>query len=172
VPSRDEWEVSLPKFQGEEWKEPTEHLLDFHDFIHQIHIVHEDVHINLFRYSLEEIYRDWCRPLPVASISSLTSFHAAFNSFCKEYFPAERLFEGCCNEFYLLHKDYSSHESPICDEAFIVEENIYHEYHEVLNYIHYDSNNTETSNIISYVSVVLNVHEDQHLSFEYSDEKE
>ena len=33
-PSRDEWEVSLPRFQGEEWEEPVEHLLDFHDFIH------------------------------------------------------------------------------------------------------------------------------------------
>jgi hypothetical protein len=86
VPCRDEWESSLPKFQGEEWEEPVEHLLDFHDFIHQLHIVHEDVQINLFRYSLEGISRDWCRSLTIASINSLTGFHAAFNSFCKEYF--------------------------------------------------------------------------------------
>jgi hypothetical protein len=172
LPSRDEWESSLPKFQGEEWEVPAEHLLDFHDFIHQLHIVHEDVQINIFRYSLEGIARDWCRSLPIASIISLTGFHAAFNSFCKEYFSVERLFEGCCDEFSLLHKDSSSHESLICDEAFIVEENIYHEDHEVLNDIHYDSNNTETSGIISDVSVVLNIHEDQHVSSEYSDVEE
>jgi hypothetical protein len=172
VLSREEWESILPKFQGKEWEEPTEHLLDFHEFIHQLRIVHEDVQINLFRYSLEGISRDWCRSFPVASINSLTCFHATFNSFYEEHFPAECIFEGCCNEFSLLHKDYASHESPICDEAFIVEENIYHEYHEVLNDIHYDRNNIETSGIISDVFVVLNVHEDQHLSFEYSNDEE
>jgi hypothetical protein len=134
--------------------------------------VHDDVRIKIFRYSLEGIARDWCRSLLVASINSLTRFHAAFNSFCKEYFPGERLFEGCCNEFSSLHKYSASHGSPICDEEFIVEENIYHEDHEVLNDIHYDRNNIEMSGIISNVSIVLNVHEEQHLSFEYSDDEE
>jgi hypothetical protein len=50
-----------------------------------------------------------------------------------------------------------------------VEENIFHEDQEVLNDIHYDRNNIETSGIISYVSVV---YEDQHVSFEYSDVEE
>jgi hypothetical protein len=72
----------------------------------------------------------------------------------------------------LLHKDFAIQESPICDEAFIVEENIYHEDHGVLNDIHYDRNNIETSGIISDVSIVLNIHEYQHLSFEYSYDKE
>jgi hypothetical protein len=72
----------------------------------------------------------------------------------------------------LPHKDFDSHESLICDDTFIVEENIYHEYHEVLNDIHYDRNNIEMSGIISNVYVVLNVHEDQHLSFEFSDDEE
>jgi hypothetical protein len=171
-PSRDEWESSLPKFRGEEWEEPPEHLLYFHDFIHQLHIMHEDVKINLFRYSLERIARDWCRSLPVASIISLTEFHETFNSFCKEYFSDERLFEGNCNEFSSLHKYSASHEIPICDESFIVEENIYHGDHEVLHDIHYDSNNTETYDIIPDVFVVLNFHDDQHLSFEYSDDEE
>jgi hypothetical protein len=31
VPSRDEWENSIPRFRGEEWEVPAEHLLDFHD---------------------------------------------------------------------------------------------------------------------------------------------
>jgi hypothetical protein len=34
LPDRDEWEGSLPKFRGKEWEVPTEHLLDFHEFIH------------------------------------------------------------------------------------------------------------------------------------------
>jgi predicted phage tail component-like protein len=102
----------------------------------------------------------------------LTSFHEAFNSFCKDYFPAERLFGGCHEEFSLIHKDSSSREIHISDEASIVEENIYHEDHEVLNDIHYDRNNIEMSSIISDVSFVLNVHEDQHICFEYSDDEE
>jgi hypothetical protein len=142
--------------------------VDFHDFIHQLHIVHEDVHIKIFRYSLEGIACDWCRSLPIARINSLTGFHANFNLFCKYYFPAEYLYENCCDEFSLLHKDYASHKSWICDEAFIVEERIFHEDQGVLNDIHYDRNNIETSGIISDVSVV---YEDQHVSFEYPDVK-
>ena len=42
-PSRDEWENSLPRFRGEEWEVPVEQLLDFHDFIHWLQVVHEDV---------------------------------------------------------------------------------------------------------------------------------
>jgi hypothetical protein len=53
VPSRDEWENSLPRFRGEEWEVPAEHLLDFHDFIDRLEIVHEDVQIKLFKFSLE-----------------------------------------------------------------------------------------------------------------------
>jgi hypothetical protein len=56
---------------------PAEHLLDFHEFIHRLQIVHEDVQIKLFGYSLEGIARDWYRSLPNASISSLANFHAA-----------------------------------------------------------------------------------------------
>jgi hypothetical protein len=92
LPNRDEWESILPKFRGEEWEEQVEHLLDFHDCIHRLHIIHENVQIKLFKYLLEGIARNWCRSLPVASIGSLTGFHAAFNSFCKEHFPVEHLF--------------------------------------------------------------------------------
>jgi hypothetical protein len=99
VPSRDEWECSLPKFRGEEWEVPAEHLLDFHEFIHRLQIIHEDVKIKLFKYSLEGIALDWCRSLPASSIHSLASFHYAFHSFCKDEFPAESLFEDCCGEF-------------------------------------------------------------------------
>jgi hypothetical protein len=53
VPDREEWENSLLKFKGEDWEVPAEHLLDFHECMHQLGIVHEDVLINMLRYSLE-----------------------------------------------------------------------------------------------------------------------
>jgi hypothetical protein len=62
-------------------------------------IIHEDVKIKLFKYSLEGIALDWCRSLPASSIHSLASFHYAFHLFCKDEFPAESLFEDCCDEF-------------------------------------------------------------------------
>jgi hypothetical protein len=72
----------------------------------------------------------------------LVDFHAPFNSFCKKYFPAEHLFEKCCNEFSSLHKDSVSHENRICDKASIAEDSIYHEDQEMLNDIDYDSSDT------------------------------
>ena len=58
MPSREEWEISLPRFRREEWEVPAEHLLDFHDFIHRLQFVHEDFQINLLWYSLEVIAHD------------------------------------------------------------------------------------------------------------------
>ena len=60
----------------------------------------------------------------------------------------------------------------IYDEVVIVEERIFREEHEVLNDIHYDRNNIETFDIISDVFVVLSIHEDYHVSSEYSNVKE
>jgi hypothetical protein len=51
-------ENSLPGFRGEEWEVPAEYFLEFHDFIHWLEIVHEDVQIKFFRYSLEGIALD------------------------------------------------------------------------------------------------------------------
>jgi hypothetical protein len=79
VPSRDEWENSIPRFRGEDWEIPAEHLLDFHDCMHRLQIVHEDVQIRLFRFSLEGIARDWYRSLPLSSVISLADFHACFS---------------------------------------------------------------------------------------------
>jgi hypothetical protein len=104
VPTRDEWENSLPRFRGEEWEVPAEHLLDFHDYMHRLQVVHEDVQIRLFFFSLEGIARDWYQSFPIASISSLVDFHAAFHVFCKGIFPADLLYPQCCHEFQLLTK--------------------------------------------------------------------
>jgi hypothetical protein len=86
VPTRDEWERSIPRFHGEKWEVPAEHLLDFHDFIDRLEIVHEDVQIKLFKFSLEGIALDWCQSLPDASVSSLADFHALFMCFVKTNF--------------------------------------------------------------------------------------
>jgi hypothetical protein len=37
---------------------PAKHLQDFHDFIHQLGIVHEDIQIKFFKHSLEGIALD------------------------------------------------------------------------------------------------------------------
>jgi hypothetical protein len=105
LPSRDEWENSLPRFRGEDWEVPAEHLLDFHDCIHRLQVAHEDVLIQLFYFSLEGIAHDCYRSLPIASIISLVDFHAAFHVFCKENFPAELLYPECCHEFNLLNEE-------------------------------------------------------------------
>jgi hypothetical protein len=74
--------------------------------------------------------------------------------------------------FLCFIKILACHKDQFCDEVVIVEEIIFHEEHEVLNDIHYDRNNIETSGIILDVSVVLSVHEDQHVSSEYSNVEE
>jgi hypothetical protein len=103
VPSRNEWECSIPIFRGEEWEVPTEHLMDFHDFIHLLEIMHEDVQIKLFGFSLEGIVRYWYQSLLIASISSLVYFHVAFHLFCKDIFSANLLYPKCCHDFHLLN---------------------------------------------------------------------
>jgi len=95
----------------------------------------------------------------------LASFHTTFNSFCKEYFLDEHLFEGCCEEFSSYHKDLACHKYQISDTNFIIEKDIHLEDQEVLN----DNYSIDTSDIISDVSVVV---EDQHVFFEYIDVKE
>jgi hypothetical protein len=48
MPSRDEWEGCLPTFRGEDWEVPTEFLLDFHECMRKLKIIHEYVLIKLF----------------------------------------------------------------------------------------------------------------------------
>jgi hypothetical protein len=166
LPDRDEWEDFLPQFHAKSSKIPAEHLLDFHEVIHRLNIMHEDVQIKLFRYSLKGAALDWCRSLPTASIHSLTDFHTTFNSFCKDYYPADCLYENYCEEFSLLHEASAGPVDHVCDEAFTVEESIGYENIEVLNDINYVSPRTKASDIISDASFLLDVHKDQHASCE------
>jgi hypothetical protein len=75
--------VVFQRFKGEYWEVPVEHLLDFHECMHKMDIIHEDVLMKMFRYSLEGKVREWCRYLPPSNISSLKEFHVIFNSYCK-----------------------------------------------------------------------------------------
>jgi hypothetical protein len=124
LPDRDIWENFLPEFHAKSWEVPAKHLLDFDEVIHRLNIMHEDVQIKLFRYSLKGDTLGWCRSLLATSIRSLTSFHTAFNSFCKDYFPADCLYENCCEEFSSLHEASVGLEDQVHDEAFTVEESI------------------------------------------------
>jgi hypothetical protein len=124
--------------------------------------MHEDVQINLFRCSLKGVSLEWCRSLPAASIRSLLGFHTTFNSFCKDYYPADCLFENCCEDFSLLHEASASPEDHVHDKSFTVEESICHKIIEVLNDINCVSPRTEACNIISDASILLDIHNDQH----------
>jgi hypothetical protein len=158
VPTRDEWENSLPRFHGEEWEVPAEHLLDFHEFINRLEIVHEDVQIKLFKFSLDGIALDWCRSLPNASVSSLADFHAAFHVFCKDHFPADLLYPQCCHEFHFLTKNSDVY------EEYVVEVNAIHYDQEISN-PHHDSH-SDAFVIASNASPDLCCHEEEIVPIE------
>jgi hypothetical protein len=151
VPSRDEWENSLPRFHGEEWEVPAEHLLDFHEFIDRLEIVHEDVKIKLFKFSLEGIGLDWCRSLPDASINSLAEFHSAFHVFCKDHFSVDLLFPDCCHEFNLSKSELQG--------EYAAEENTLHHDQEIIDSPH--DNFSDAFDIMSNASTDVCCHEDE-----------
>jgi hypothetical protein len=128
--------------------------------------MHEDVQIKFFRYSLKGATLDWCRSLPTAIIHSLTRFHTTFNLFFKDYFPAECLYENCCDEFSLLHKSIVGPKDHVCDETFTMDESIFYENLEVLDDINYVIPSMEAYDIILDTSILLDVHKDQHASCE------
>jgi hypothetical protein len=134
-------------------------LLDFHDFIHRLEIVHEDVQIKLFSFSLEGIARDWYRSLPISSIISLTDFHAAFHVFCKDKFPADLLYPERCHEFNLLNKELNIHEDfvPVEDRS---------RYDRDTDDLRDVNHNLDAFNIVLNTSIVLDCHEDQIVPFE------
>jgi hypothetical protein len=158
VPTRDEWENSLPRFQGEEWEVPAEHLLDFHDYMHRLQVVHEDVQIWLFCFSLEGIAHDWYRSFPNASISSLAEFHVAFHLFCKTKFSIDLLYPECCHEFSVLNKDLNNY------EKIVAAEDISHHDQEI-GHPHHD-NHSDAFVIASNASPGLCFHEEEIVPIE------
>ena len=69
VPHMDEMEGHLPKFKDENDDNPIDHLLEFHECMHQLNIVHEDVLMKMFIYSLEEDACEWSMSLHPSSIA-------------------------------------------------------------------------------------------------------
>lgn len=53
VLAMDEWGASLPMFKEEKCDNPTTHLLEFHEVMHQMGIVNEGVLMKMFMCSLE-----------------------------------------------------------------------------------------------------------------------
>jgi hypothetical protein len=106
VPTMDVWGDYLPRFREDKHDNPAYHLLEFHEVMHRLGIYHEDVLMKMFISSLEGDAHEWYRSLPPASISSMKKFHAAFSDHCKGFFPADLLFENCCEEFDLYMHNY------------------------------------------------------------------
>jgi hypothetical protein len=53
VPTMHEWGDYLLRFRGDDHDHPVQHLIDFHQYMDQLDIHHEDVLLKMFMYSLE-----------------------------------------------------------------------------------------------------------------------
>jgi hypothetical protein len=78
VPTVDEWGDYFPIFRRHGDDNPSEHLREFYELMHQWEIHHEDVLMNMFMFSLDVDAHEWFRSFPPASIPSLREFHAYF----------------------------------------------------------------------------------------------
>jgi hypothetical protein len=165
VPDRIEWEGCLPRFRGENCEMRVEFLLDFHECILKLKFIHEYVLIKLFTYCLDGATHDWCISLSVACITSLRHFHVAFCFFCKEKFAADFLYQECCYEFDLLSKGSNSHK-----EYAVVEDTFHNDQED--DDLQSDSQDVDTFDIVSNVSIVLSCHENLIVSFDYSNDNE
>jgi hypothetical protein len=58
-PTIDKWGDYLPRFREDKDDKPVDHLLHFHEAMHQLGIHHEDVLMKMFMYSLEGDAREW-----------------------------------------------------------------------------------------------------------------
>ena len=75
-------------------------------------MIHEDVKMKLFMFSLDQEARVWYRSLPRSRISSLKYFHSVFNSFCRTSYAHKFLFEGCC-EYNDSKEILKAHDNPV-----------------------------------------------------------
>ena len=123
VPDRSEWEGFLPRFRGEDWEMPTEFLLDFCECMLKLKVIHEDVLIKLFTYSLDGAAHDWCRSL---SFFFTKKFSCYLHLFSKEEFSVDFLYQECCYEFDLLSKGSYSHIEYAHVEEYVTVEDTLH----------------------------------------------
>jgi hypothetical protein len=159
----------------------------------QLDIHHEDVLMKMFMYSLEGDARGWYRSLPPSSISSLQEFHTMFHHHFKIFYPDDLLFENCCKEFEFYIQHSFSNSSGYKDEAEKTIEHVEEESSPCKTFSSSlvlkeesidcfndkdvgDSNIVDTfvldPNVSSSFEAAPNFHEDQVVSFKYSDAKE
>jgi hypothetical protein len=113
--------------------------------MHRLGIIHDDVLMKMFRYSLEGKAHEWCRSLPAASVASLRDFHVAFNSYCKQKYYVDFLYEECCVEFDLLYTKSANYTNQnACKKEIVVEDNILHNSQRGLNGLYNDVLSQET----------------------------
>jgi hypothetical protein len=106
----------LHVFKEEKEDNPSQHLVTFHQCMDQLGILHEDVLMKMFMYSLKGDAREWYFSLPASSICSLRDFHVAFNKHCKRYYSADILLEDCCEQFESCNQQ--TVECFSCDELY------------------------------------------------------
>ena len=99
VPSMDEWGDFLPRFRGDGRDHPAQHLIEFHQYMDQIDIHHDDVLLKMFIYSLEGDARHWYRSLPIYIISSIKHFHVVFYVYFKRIYFADLFLEDYWEQF-------------------------------------------------------------------------
>jgi hypothetical protein len=112
----------LPIFRERKEDNPAQHLLEFHELMHQWEIHHEDVLLNMFMISLAGDARTWYHSLPPASISSLEQFHAAFNRHCQKFYSSELICHSCCEEYKDCVQDITDSYESCEDEGYTSEE--------------------------------------------------
>jgi hypothetical protein len=99
VPTLKEWGDYFPIFTKRKEDNPAQHLLEFHELMHQWEIHHEDVLLNIFMILLVGYDRTWYHSLPPANISSLEQFHATFNRNCQNFYSFELICHSYCEEY-------------------------------------------------------------------------
>jgi hypothetical protein len=105
VPSPDEWGNYFSIFREHEEDNPTQHICEFHELMHQWEIHHEDVLLKMFMFSLAGDARKWYHSLPPTSIFSLVEFHAAFTAYYQEFYPSELIFHNYCEGYHNYIQD-------------------------------------------------------------------
>jgi hypothetical protein len=97
IPDMNIWADILPKFGEDEDDNPGRHLFEFHKLMEELNVHHKDVLMKMFMFTLGKDARLWYKYLTHSSIPSLKCFHALFHQHCRRIYPAEILFEDCCN---------------------------------------------------------------------------
>ena len=131
----DEWGDYLPIFRERKEDNPTQHLHEFHELMHQWGIHHEDVLLKMFIFSLAGDAREWYFSLPPANISSLEQFYAVFNKHCKNFYSFELICHNYCEEWEGHDQDMVVSNEDYKNEDYMEEEYVLGEVMELIKYL-------------------------------------